>query len=351
MYLFLLSNCFEAKAVYTRGHLQLREQLIEMSHTGYFLARAVHVATQLSIADELVGGPKSAREIAQKLDLNEQALHRLFRMLASHGIFVENENQEFSLTPLAELLRSDSEGSMHNYICAIGDCDWNSVRDLMFTIKTGMSPFYQNYGMSRTNYLEENPETIQRDADAVECYCLHENSEIIYQCDFLESMRTIVDLGGGKGELIREIVKKYPKVNGILFDLLQMTKSVIPFDGLTVRSGNYFEWVPAGADAYLIKKIISSCDDEHALKLLKNCYNAIRDHARIFIIDYMICDGNTPDFNKDLDILRMTMLNNSERCEQDYKNLCTQVGLEIVRTIPIASYRLSVIEVKKKVLN
>ena len=91
----------------TRPDIALTQTML-----GALNAQALYVAAKLGVADSLAAGPKKIDQLAKEVAADESALYRILRALASLGIFAEESDRTFRLTPTASLLRSDVEGSM-----------------------------------------------------------------------------------------------------------------------------------------------------------------------------------------------------------------------------------------------
>ena len=196
----------------------VRMQLLQMG-SAYLLSRALHVAADLGIADYLANGKNSLLELAQAIGCNENALYRLLRMLASHGIFAEDEieKRRFTLTPLAETLRSDVTGSLRNAIRMIDDETWNAYGQLAFSIKTGSPAFEAVTGSQYFEYQERHQDVNDRFAKGIANFGDHEDRLIATAYDF-SAFRCVVEIGGGQGGLISEVLKTHPTIRGILYD-------------------------------------------------------------------------------------------------------------------------------------
>src|ERR1035438_1778508 len=239
----------------------LQDQLARLV-SGYWYTQTIYVATKLGIAELLKDGPKSAQALAQATGTNPRALYRLLRALASISIFAEEEGR-FSLTPLAECLLDPSAKAMATMR---GDFQYRAWGELLYSVQTGASAFEKVYGKPVFDFLSENPEPGKLFDQAMTGVHGRETGAMLEAYDFT-GIKTLADIGGGNGSVITAILKKYPAMQGIIFDLsgvMERTKANLKVAGLEGRCrivpGNFFQAVPPGADAYLMRHIRS---EEH----------------------------------------------------------------------------------------
>ncbi|MBV9010506.1 MAG: hypothetical protein JO272_00415 [Pseudonocardiales bacterium] len=153
---------------------------------------------------------------------------------------------------------------------------------------------------------------------------------------------TVADIGGGRGQLIGEIVRRHPHLRGILFDLPHVTKdapellaSLGVADRVTVMSGNFWDGLPAGADAYLFHRVFGSVDDHQVAETLKQIHAEIGDqpHARLLIAEPILPPPNRFHPSRLADIDMMINFGGRLRTEADWKELLATAGLEFVSTL------------------
>jgi hypothetical protein len=313
--------------------------------SGYWYTQTIYVATKLGIAELLKDGPKSAQELAQATGTNPRALYRLLRALASINIFAEDQGR-FSLTPLAECLLDPSTKAM---VTMRGDFQYRAWGELLYSIQTGESAFEKQHGKPIFDYLTENPETGNLFDQAMTGVHGRETEAMLEAYDFT-GIGTLADIGGGNGSVITAILKKYPVMQGIIFDLpgvLERTSANIQAAGLTGRcqvvAGNFFETVPPGADAYLMRHIIHDWDDDESLTILRNCRKAMRPDGKLLVVEGIVPPGNEPSVSKFFDLAMMVMPGGMERMEEEYRQLFNAAGFRLTRIVPTTTW-VSVIE-------
>ena len=321
--------------------------------TGYWISQAIYAAAKFGIADHLKDGPKSVDQLAEGTSTNSDALYRLLRALASKGIFAEGEPRHFSLTPLAEPLQSDVPGSKRALALMSGDEQFHAWADIEYSIQTGKTAFDKVYGKPIFDYLGDNPEKARIFDAAMTGIHGRESNALLDAYDFAD-IGVLADIGGGNGSQITGILQKHTDMNGILFDLshvIERAKSHIQSSGLADRcelvTGNFFDAVPEGADAYMMRHIIHDWDDEKSLTILRNCHRAMSPDARLLVVESVIPPGNEAFGGKFLDLVMLLIPGGKERTEDEYGILFGSAGFELTRVVPTAT-EVSVIEARKR---
>ncbi len=328
-------------------------QQLDQMITGYWLSQAIYAAAKFGIADYLRDGPKPVEELAEATSTNPDALYRLLRALASKGIFAEAESRRFSLTPLAEPLRSDVPGSKRALALMSGDEQYRAWGEIVYSIQTGNTAFDKVFGKPIFDYLGENPDKARIFDAAMTGIHGRESDAILDAYDFA-GIKVLADIGGGNGSQISGILQRYPNMQGILFDLphvIERAKANIEAAGLADRcrlvGGSFFDEVPEGADAYVLRHIIHDWDDEKSLTILNNCRQAMSSESRVLVVESVIPQGNEPFGGKFLDLVMMLIPGGKERTEEEYRELFAKAGFELTRVVPTAA-EVSIVEGRKK---
>lgn len=317
--------------------------------TGYWTSQAIYAAAKFGIADLLTGGPKSVEELASATDTMPELLYRLLRALASVGIFAEEDGKRFSLTPLAEPLGSDVAGSQRSLALMMGDDQYRAWGNLADTVQTGDNAYEKIFGKPIFDHLAEQPEKARIFDDAMTGIHGRETGAILDACDFA-GIKVLADIGGGNGSKITAILQKHPNMKGILFDLphvVERARPKIEAAGLGERcqlvTGDFFQAVPSGADAYVMRHIIHDWNDEKSLTILRNCHAVMSPGNKLLLVESVIPPGNDPFMGKFLDLTMMLIPGGKERTEDEYRELYDKAGFDLVRIVP-TSTEVSVIE-------
>jgi hypothetical protein len=334
------------------AEISAHQQLDQMI-TGYWISQAIYAAAKFGIADHLKDGPKTVGELAGATSTNADALYRLLRALASVGIFTEGESRRFSLTPLAEPLRSDVAGSKRALALMCGDEQFRAWTEIDYSVRTGKIAFDKVFGKPIFDYLGEHPDKSRIFDAAMVGVHGREANAVLAAYDF-SGIGLLADIGGGNGSQITEILKKHTRMKGILFDLphvIERAKERIQLSGLLDRcqlvSGSFFEAVPEGADAYLLRHIIHDWDEEKCLTILRNCHRAMSSASKVLVIESVIPPGNSPFQGKFLDLHMLLIPGGKERTETEYRTLFERAGFEVTRIVPTGT-EVSVVEGKKR---
>ncbi len=328
--------------------LPLPDQLNRLMN-GFWHTQAIYVAAKLGLADLLVAGPQAAEQLAVNTRTHPRALYRLLRALASLGVFVEDNQHRFALTPMAECLRSDIPGSVRSLAIMRGEWQYEAWGQLLHSVQTQQSAFEKIHGMPLFEFLGQHPEKGQLFDAAMTGVHGRETSAMLQAYDFSE-IKTLADIGGGNGEVLTSILKRYPTLRGILFDLpavAERTRAHVEALGLSERcvviAGSFFDSVPTGADAYFLRHIIHDWDDEKAITILRHCRQALGERGKLLLVEGLIPPGNEPAISKFFDLAMMVVPGGMERTEDEYRQLLAASGFCITRIVPTATW-VSVIE-------
>jgi len=311
---------------------------------GHRPSACIYVTAKLKIADLLAKGPRPISEVATAAHVNEDALYRVMRALASLGVFREVSPRTFANTPFSEILRSDIPDSFRDAILFIsGPLHMRTYTELQHSVETGKTAFQKTTGMEPFEFFRQNDEDNQIFNAAMTSISSRMTTPAIEAYDFGAS-GTLADIGGGHGVLLAKILEKHPGLHGIVCDLphvVEGAKARIESLGLASRCEtagvDFFESVPP-ADSYVMKSVIHDWDDAHAIAILKNCVRAMRSpNGKVLLIELLITPDNEPDMAKWIDIEMLAMAGGRERTEAEFAELFSKVGLRLSRVVRAAS--------------
>ncbi len=321
---------------------------------GTVVQKGIYVVAELGIADLVNEKCMSAEELAEKTATHSASLYRLLRMLAGVGFFAENSDGKFELTPLAALLLKDNPNSMRDFALMMGnDWSWKTVKNLKHSVETGKMAHEKSFGKTSWEYFEEDTEVGEIFNRAMTSNSLAAVAPIAAGYDF-SSFGKIVDIAGGHGILLAGILKANPNARGILFDIPSVIAGSGEFfetAGVENRvekiSGDFFENVPAGADAYIMKHIIHDWDDAESIKILKNIHSAMNPDSKVLIIEMVVPEGNEPSPSKILDIQMLMFTGGKERTAKEYAELLDKSGFRMTQVVPTHS-PMQIVEAVRK---
>jgi hypothetical protein len=317
--------------------------------TGYIASAALQVAVKLKIADKIADGRSSVADLASASGVQEDALYRVLRTLASIGVFQETAPRTFALTPAAETLR-DVPGSL--YEMALWMCDpfhFKTYADTMHSVRTGVPGVEKAFGMPVFEYLAQNPQLSATFNNAMVAFSGMVLPAVLDAYDF-SGITVLVDVAGGHGGVLSGILERYPDMRGILADLDHVIEGARPrLDSLGLAGRcetaviDMFKGVPAGGDAYIMKHIIHDWDDERAGLILRNIHRVLPPNGRLILIEAVLAPGNEPDLAKFIDLEMLLMPGGRERTADEFRALFEASGFELTRIIPTKS-PLAVVE-------
>jgi len=309
--------------------------------SGFWISRGVYVIAKLGIPDLLKSGPKTADELAAATKMHAPSLFRILRALASVGVLSSVNGGRFAQTPVSETLVTDAPGSLRWFaVSELGQEHYPAWGNLMHSVKTGEIAFDNFFGVDIWKYFQQNPEDAAVFNDSMSSVTAATNEAILSLYDF-SSFGTVVDVGGGHGGLITSILKRNPKVKGVLFDAPEVIEGARPkleAAGLAERcetvAGDFFKSVPAGGDAYVMKWIIHDWDDEKSITILRNCRSRMRANGRLILVDCVVPESDEPHFSKFIDLNMLVMTGGKERTAKEFEQLLGAAGFKLLRIIP-----------------
>jgi hypothetical protein len=275
--------------------------------------KALAFTADLRIADELAEGPRPVAELADSTGADRDALYRTLRALASDGVFAEDEPGVFSNTEASELLRGDG---WPEFAHLFGSVFFDALRR-----------FPERLEIDFWQWLAAHP--TERDAfDAAMAGGKERQAERLAGLDW-RGTETVVDVGGGNGELLRGLLNRQPELRGIVFDLPETVRDESAFgDRIEFVAGSFFDSVPVG-DAYLLSAILHDWNDERATAILRTIHSSAPKGARLLLIESVVAAGNEPQGSKWLDLLMLVLVDGRERTEAEWRKLLSDAGFKV----------------------
>jgi hypothetical protein len=315
--------------------------------SGFWVSQCIYVAAQLRIADHLKDGPRSVEDLAALTNSHPRTLYRVLRALAGVDVFHE-EDENFSLTPIGELLKSGPSGlrAMAIHLCEPNS--WKPWGELLYSVQTGQPPFKHVHGEAPFDFYSKHPESAEPFNEAMTNYSMYAADAVTAAYDF-SGIHTLVDVGAGHGALLRAILRANPSLKGIAFDLpsvIEGARAIASEPGLAGRfeisGGDFFVSVPSG-DAHIMKTIIHDWDDDRAAAILQSIHRAQRPGAKLILVEIVITDGPRATAAKLSDLNMLVLPGGQERTADEYRTLFEKSGFRLTRVLPTESM-LSIIE-------
>src|SRR5688500_18380664 len=308
-----------------RGESTMREEppavALRRLVNGYQVSQAIHVATVLGVADHLAGGPRSSDELAVATGSHPDALYRLLRALAAVGVFREEPGRRFGPTPLGECLRADAPQPAGPWAAFLASPpQWQAWGALLHSVRTGENAFRHVHGADVWAYRARHPESGALFDRAMTGMTRLGTDAVLAAYDFSQ-FRTIVDVGGGHGLLPAAILAALPGARGVLFDQPhvaagadELLRGAGVADRCAVVGGSFFESVPAGGDAHLLKQITHDWGDPEATAILRACRTAMGDRGgRLLVIERELGGPNERPDAKQMDLQMLVSAGGRER--------------------------------------
>jgi hypothetical protein len=302
--------------------------------TAAFALRAV---CKLGVADHLDHGPRPVEELAAATGTNPDALLRTMRALVARGVFLEPSPRYFELTPISELLRSDHPLSMRDAFRLHPDVE--ALSELDYSVRTGEASFTRLYREGYWDYVAARPDLNAAFRASQRALSRLEAIYLLRVYDW-SAFRSVVDVGGNDGAFLRLLLSRHPTMRGTLFDLpetVAVAPGMLTEEGLTDRCavvpGNFFDApLPSGADAYVIKRVLCSFDDEGAATVARRIRNAMRPDSRLLVLEPMNTKGDY--VGGALDMLMLVLATGRVRTPEEFEKVLTMAEMTVTRVAP-----------------
>jgi hypothetical protein len=295
----------------------------------------IGLAAQLDVADLLSDSPKSIVALAEATRTREPALHQVMRALAALGIFAEPQPSYFAITPLGEMLRTGTPNSLRDYaILLASGMMLRGWANLLHALRTSEGALDDALGMETYAHFQQNVTDAAIFNAAMSSVSGQESAALQSAYDFSQ-FRTLVDVGGSRGLVLANLLRAYPGLHGVLFDLPKVIEGAYTLLGEDVASGrcrieggDFCSGVPAGADAYLLKRVLVVLDDDRASQVLRNCRRAISPDGRLLVAEP---DPSTL-YGRLYDVFMLMAHGTRLRSEADMRELLAKTGFELLGT-------------------
>ena len=319
---------------------------------GYIASSALNAAARLKIADLLNDGPKHVSDLAKETSTNSDILYRVLRALASSGVFVEVTPHVFANTPISEVIRTDHPQSIYDMVIWICDSfHYDAYRDMLPILREGKSASEIVFHKPVFEAIFSDPNLTRTFNNAMTSMSAQVIPAVLQAYDF-GGIGTLADIAGGHGFVITAILKKYPEMKGILFDLPNVVvgardriEKMELTDRLEIVDGDFFVSVPP-ADAYIMKHIIHDWDDDKAATIIKNCGKNLEAGGKVILVETVLPIGNEPHMGKWIDIEMFMLPGGRERTQEEFRELFDRAGFKLNKIVPTQS-PLCVVESEK----
>ncbi len=315
------------------------QQLIQ----GFMVTQCLYIAAKLGIADLLKDGPRRSEDLAQATGTHAPSLYRVLRLLTAVDLLTEGEAHSFALTPLGTYLQTGVPGSMRQMVLFYGEqATWHVWGALLHSVETGEPAYQQVLGFTNWEYRAQHPEAAALFHQYMTEWAARLAPTVAAAYDF-SATSTLVDVGGGQGQILATILQTHPSLRGVLFDLPPVVAGAPPLleaagvaNRCEVVGGDAFIAVPAGYQTYLLSRMILPWDDERALTILIRCQQAMVPGGKLLLVEPVILTGEAPDLlGLEVDVNMLVITGGKERTEAEYRALLSSAGFELTRLIPV----------------
>jgi hypothetical protein len=310
---------------------------------GFWAVPVISAAAQLEIPERLASGPKDSRTLAGETGSHARSLQRLLRALETLGLCTAAEGGTYALTDTGHLLRADSPESLRGRALHTADMLWKQFGDLFDQIKTGGRTKAFATGSEGFEALKNDPARLHKFQTNMAEGSRRATQAAMRVYDF-RPFAKVLDLGGGYGGVLAELLSAYPHHSGAVCDLAYLERGALDYlssaavsnRGSFVR-GDFFESVPDGYDLYLMKYILHDWDDEHVLRILRNIRLVAGNHSRLVVIEQIIPESLSTSVT-DQDVIRadlvMMSVGGKERTTAEYRALFADSGWNLSWIVP-----------------
>jgi hypothetical protein len=327
-----------AQAAPTAGPMQL----LRMTD-GLIIQQSLYAAARLGIADVLKDGERTSAELATVLQVKEDALYRVLRFLSGEGVFRETAMRRFANSTLSEYLRTDVPGSIRSILIFRGGRFYfSSFGDFPSSVETGLPAREKALGTDGFEYLRRDTEEARIFDDAMTAISALWAPDIATAYDF-GSWGSLMDVAGGNGLLLAAILSAHSGLRGVLADQAHVLKRARErgllsgelADRVQFEPADFFQAVPPGCRAYIMKNILHDWDDRRARQILLNCRRAIPDDGVLLLVEYWLGEENAPSLGKTIDMVMLAVTGGKERTVSEHSDLLAGAGFQMTRIIPV----------------
>jgi hypothetical protein len=311
--------------------------------TAYWRAQAIYVAAKLRVSDHLRDGPLPADELALRCDSDPSTLTRLMRALAGEGFFHEDLEGRFSLGPLGGCLDSGNPASAYATAIMLGEEHFAAWGQLLESVRDGQPAFQKVYHQEVFAYYREHTESGDVFHRAMGELSRSTHRAAVAAYDFA-GFQHVVDVGGGRGELLSAILATQEHLRGTLYEqaaVIPQAEALFHQRGLDSRvstvAGDFFQSVPPGGDCYVLSTVIHDWTDEDSIRILRNVRKAVRGKATLLLLERVLKEPNQPDFGRFSDLNMLVMTGGRERTQDQFATLYQEAGFQLTRVIRTAS--------------
>ncbi|MGY1772352.1 methyltransferase [Blastococcus sp. SYSU D00813] len=300
---------------------------------GYLVTQLLHVAIALGVPEALARGPRDAGDLAAELGARPGPLRRVLRGLAAEEVLEEDGEGRFALGATGRLLLAGVPSSLRGAVTARAEVYYGAAAGLLDAVRSGGTPFELVHGQPFFAALSAAPERLAAFQASMADRSAREAGAVVAAYD-VARLGSVVDVGGGDGTLLRAVRGRAPHAEVTLFDLAEVVRG----SDLPAVGGDFFAQVPAGADAYLLSRVLHDWDDADALGVLRSCRAAMRPDSLLLVVEAVVPERAVDDpAAVRMDLHMLVLLHGRERTAAEYGALLDAAGLRLTADVPTAA--------------
>jgi hypothetical protein len=326
---------------------RVRDRLNELAW-GYRVSQAIYVAVRLGIAERLADGPRDLRTLARLSGADPSSLVRLMRALSSVGVFRERRDGRYAHTALSRAMIRGRRSSLGAATTMWMEDHYAAWGHLLDSIRTGGAAFPRSHGTDFYRFLQRDHAAAARFTAAIGELTTYEARSVVPDYDFSRA-RTVVDVGGGQGDMLAAVLEAAPRAKGILFDLPGVVHTARArllrtpaAERMRFVAGDFFRSVPRGGDIYVLRWVLHNWNDRDATRILRRCRAAMPRAGRLLVIEEVMPDRTRTDWRHASsafgDLNMLVLLGGHERTRLEYRRLLAGAGLRLRRVVEGEGY-------------
>ena len=312
-------------------------EVLQQIATGWVLTRSLHVVADLGVADALgADEAQPAATLAAATGAHVQALERVLRLLAAHGVFAVDEGGVVSHTPASRLLRADHPMSLRAYVRMLGlPFTLGAATHFAHALRTGRPSVEVVAPAGVFPYLAAHPDEARVFGEAMTSKAHAQVAGVLAAYDFTP-FRVIGDIGGGRGHLLAAILDAAPAARGVLFDQPHVIAEAVGLasERLTLTPGDFFADALPACDLYVLMEVIHDWADPEATAILRAVRASAPAHATLLLVEDLVPDVAGPTWARTLDVAMLALTGGLQRTAGEYAALLAGCGFQMERVIP-----------------
>ncbi|UIK01244.1 acetylserotonin O-methyltransferase (plasmid) [Rhizobium leguminosarum] len=333
---------------------QVRHDLV-MLFTGGWRAQALYSAVKLGLPDLIASGHTTSPSMAVATGASQEGIRRLLRFLVSIAVFDGNDRTGYSNTATSQKL-TNTPGSLRDMCLLYGEECYTAWGEAHGAISSLTSGFAKAFGTPFYDYLGQNADVAARFQNVMNA----QNGFAIKVPEVFDfAGKSVVDVGGGGGQLLATILDQVPDARGTLFDREHMIPEARAFlhasvgaDRVDLVSGDMFCEIPAGGDVYLFSRVLAGWQDDVIVKALTTCRSVMQGNtARLIIIDRLVKDEGSGVMSALWDLHLLVTIGGRHRTLESFAAVLDRSGFAIERTADLPGETTAIIAAAKAALS